>query len=198
MQLENYLTNTKSLRSQLESDYEKQVMKIFESKEHVDKLEVNLSGLNDKLDTVRTENCSLSENVKNLRKELDFYRKLNRSEEVMKAVKFVGKKLTKEAAAVAGGERMPKRDQAWLDAELERVRKEAIDEFELFNRTELSAYEEQLEEEFLSELDEHAVEFNAEADRFDAESDSLLFELNDLNSQLVESKRWSNHNRTGL
>ncbi len=197
MQLENYLTNTKSLRSQLESDYEKQVMKIFESKEHVDKLEVNLSGLNDKLDTVRTENCSLSENVKNLRKELDFYRKLNRSEEVMKAVKFVGKKLTKEAAA-AGGERMPKRDQAWLDAELERVRKEAIDEFELFNRTELSAYEEQLEEEFLSELDEHAVEFNAEADRFDAESDSLLFELNDLNSQLVESKRWSNQNRTGL
>jgi len=112
----------------------------------------------------------------------------------MKAVKFVGKKLT----AAVGGERMPKRDQAWLDAELERVRKEAIDEFELFNKTELNAYEEQLEEEFLSELDEHAVEFNAEADRFDAESDSLLFELNDLNSQLVESKRWSNQNRTGL
>jgi len=187
VQLENYLTNTKSLRSQLESDYEKQVIKIFESKENLNKLEVNLNSLNDELDTVRTDNSNLSENVKNLRKELEFYKKLNRSNEVMNSVKFFGKQLTKEVAS-ASDQTGPKRDQAWFDSELVRVTKEAIDEFEMFNKNELSAYEDHLEEELLSQLDEHTLEFNAEADRIDAESDSILDELNELNTQLAESK----------
>lgn len=65
---------------------------------------------------------------------------------------------------------------------------EAIQEFELFNKTELNAYEEQLEKKLLSQLEEHELEFNAEADRIDAESDSILDELTELNAQLNESK----------
>lgn len=77
IQLENYLSNTKSLRVQLESDYEKKVREIFENQEKNNNLIKNLSDLNNNLDGVKTDNCNLEENVKNLRKELDFYRRLN-------------------------------------------------------------------------------------------------------------------------
>lgn len=77
IQLESYLSNTKSLRVQLESDYEKKVREIFENQEKNNKLTRNLSELNSNLDGVKTDNCNLEENVKNLRRELDFYRRLN-------------------------------------------------------------------------------------------------------------------------
>lgn len=69
-----------------------------------------------------------------------------------------------------------------------RVKKEAIEEFEYFNKVELAAYEEELEADLLRQLEVHELEFNSEADRIDAESDSILNELEDLTAQLKESK----------
>ena len=71
------MSNTKSLRVQLESDYERKVREIFETQEKNNKLTTDLTDLNNNLDEVKTDNCNLAESVKNLRKELDFYRRLN-------------------------------------------------------------------------------------------------------------------------
>ena len=79
------------------------------------------------------------------------------------------------------------RDDPWFNSELDRVKREAIEEFEHFNRVELGAYEEQLEQNLLKQLEEDEQEFNSEADRIDAESDLILGELTELNAQLAES-----------
>ena len=80
------------------------------------------------------------------------------------------------------------RDDPWFNSELDRVKREAIEEFEHFNRVELGAYEEQLEQNLLKQLEEDEQEFNSEADRIDAESDLILGELTELNAQLAMIK----------
>lgn len=146
------------------------------------KLNTTLDDLNNNLDTVRTSNCNLHENVKNLKKELEFYKRLNSTNQNSLCLDYV---------STSGSKGVHKKDDAWFNKELDRVRKEAIEEFELFNKNELNVYEEYLENELLSQLEEHEKEFHAEADRIELESDSILNELTELNQQLQQSNHHS-------
>lgn len=114
IQLESYLSNTKSLRTQLESDYERQVVAIFESKDKVDKLSGDVFSLNNELDSVKTDNYNLSENLKNLKKELEFYRKLNVSNERIRPHINIAELKPKNCV------RAPSRDDPWFVKELEK------------------------------------------------------------------------------
>ena len=183
IQLEAHLSNAKLVRTQLESDYDKKISAIFDLKDNVNKLNSNLNELNNNLDDARTTNVNLNESVRSLRKEIEFYRKLNTTSRE-RPVGFVRPLPPPPPPPTQSYAKM---DEFWFQSELDRVKKEAHQEFEQFNKQQLNAYEDYLEKNLLSQLEMHEAEFNKEADKFEAESDQILDELSELNQQLIES-----------
>lgn len=164
--LENYLSNVKYTRNQLEIDYEKKYSKYIELKENVSHLDSNLSTLHDQLDNAKVANLTLSDNVKNLRKEIEFYRNLKKETTL---------------------EEEPILDLNWLQAELSQAKQEIRKEFDQYNKETINEYEECLERNLWEQIDLNETQFKKEADEFDAESDLILSDLTELNKELSES-----------
>ncbi len=171
--LENYLLNTKIIRNQLESEYEKKYAKYLALKENVSNLNLNLNTLHEKLDNVKVDNISLSENVKSLRKQVDFYQNL-------KELKQQEEKKEEENLSQI-------LDLEWLKAEMSQIKKETNLDYDTFNKEIINEYEEYLEKDLLEQIDLDEIEYNKEADEFEAESDLILNDLSELNKELSES-----------
>ena len=164
--LEEYLTNVKTMKSHLEIEYEKKYSKYLEMKDNTIKLNTELNDLNCNLDKTKIDNVQLSENVNNLKKEIEFYNKL-------KAAKFY---------KVNNKEKQD--DESWYKKELDNCNKEINYEFEQFNRQTNNAYEDYLAKSTLQEIEILEEEYNEESLRIEKESDEILNELSDLNTEL--------------
>lgn len=113
---------------------------IFENQEKNNDLTKNLAALNDNLDGVKTDNCNLEENVKNLKKELDFYRRLNMANDTntrkfyANSTMFIPDRLKKQQqvgtsstasqlskpSTIECKDHQPIKDDAWFNSELDR------------------------------------------------------------------------------
>jgi hypothetical protein len=153
---------------QLQLDFDRKQSELVELKENVDHLNSNLSELNDNLDQVKCENTSLSENVRTLRKEIEFYRRLN--EEKNKANVIDSSQNSNHSSN-----------------EIEAIKKELREEFEEFNQQQLDEYEDYLAAEFHDACEIAEIEYNQRAEEIENESNLVLDELIDMNKDLEES-----------
>lgn len=158
--LETYLSNLNKNRSQLQSDYELKFRECQNLKENCENLNKQVHDLNNRLDTAKVDNLTLNESVKNLKKQIQFYKNVNQTPEY------------------------PKSNELWYENELDLVRREIRDEFQTTLEEDLEVYEKSLQEKLFSDLDDLQNEYDKECEKLDAESSSLLNELAELNENL--------------
>ena len=168
--LETYLNSLSQAKLQLQLDFDRKQSEIVELKENVESLNSNLSDLNDNLDQVKFENISLNENVKSLKKEIEFYRKLKEENKMNNVI-----------------DSRQNSNHSNSNNEIEKIKKELREEFEEFNQQQLDEYEDYLVAEFHDECEIAEIEYNQQAEAIENESNLVLDELIDLNKDLEES-----------
>ena len=75
--LEVYLNKLKSQREDVQSEYDRKHNECQALKENVAILNKKISSLNDNLDQTKLDNLNLGQKVSSLKKQIEFYRKLN-------------------------------------------------------------------------------------------------------------------------
>lgn len=163
--LEQYLSTLSRTRTQLRDDFDKKQAECEQLKEKITSLNTNINHLNDNLDEVKLENVSLEKEIEQMRKEIDFYRKLNRAK-------------GKDNAMVNG--------KQWYKGELDEIKADLVAEFDEFNSHQLKSYETALQDELMSLLEKLDEDYVLESAKLEDESNEILDELIDLNGQLIE------------
>lgn len=194
----NKLLNEKhGFLKQLSQDYTVKSCEIDCLKNNFSNLNDNYLNLNENLSNTKHENNNLKDIITSLKREIEFYKNfkqwnsndttnipVNTKSRVFDLELYMKYKTIK--------------DTNFYKDELNTLRDEIRNDYEVYTRSQLDEYENECEEQFLNELNQQELEMNSEYDKYDAEYDEALAELNDLNEQflvnLTQYRELNEHN----
>lgn len=144
----------------------------------------DLNDLNGSLDNVKVVNVKLNDDIKNIRREIKFLRRLYTETSISSPFPSVStNNLDEESSAQMSFE---DGSEKWMQDELELARADVSREYEEFSNEQLRDHEAKLEDELMLELERLEGEYSKREAALEHESDEILDELIELNAQLAD------------